>query len=231
MKLMCEVIDKVGSLCEDVKNASGEVVGKDYFIEGPFVQMNIKNRNGRFYPENVVLREIKRFDEEFIANDRALGELDHPDDFTVNLKNVSHRILSLKHEGNDFVGKAKILDTPSGNIVKTFIKEGITLGVSTRGVGSLERRGEKEIVKDDYKFSTVDIVSDPSGPSAFVRGILESKEWKVVKDPRAGNILVEMVLDKYEGLIEKKSSRVHVLAEAEILKQWNTFLKDISNVR
>lgn len=172
MKLISEEIESVNFITED---NGGK---KSHFIEGVFLQSDIKNRNGRMYPMNTLSREVGRYNESFIQKGRALGELGHPDGPTVNLDRVSHKIISLKQEGKNFIGKAKILETPMGKIASSLLSEGVKLGVSSRGLGSIERRGSMNIVKDDFMLSTAaDIVADPSAPDAFVEGIMEGKEW------------------------------------------------------
>ena len=151
---------------------------KNYKIKGIFMQSNIKNRNGRVYPKEVLMKEVKNYTRDFIEKNRAFGELGHPDGPTVNLDRVSHMITSLKQEGDNFIGEAKIMDTPMGKIVKNLMDEGATLGVSSRGMGALDSRGNANYVRSDFKLATAgDIVSDPSAPSAFVEGIMEGKEW------------------------------------------------------
>ena len=172
MKLISEEIESVNFITEE---KGGK---KSHFIEGVFLQSDIKNRNGRMYPMNTLSREVGSYNESFIEKGRALGELGHPDGPTVNLDRVSHKIISLKQEGKNFIGKAKILETPMGKIASSLLSEGVKLGVSSRGVGSIERRGNITIVKDDFMLSTAaDIVADPSAPDAFVEGIMEGKEW------------------------------------------------------
>ena len=153
-------------------------VGKNYFIEGIFLQTNLKNRNGRMYPKEILQKEVDRYNKEYTAKNRAFGELGHPDSPTINLDRVSHMIKSLKLEGNNFVGRAKIMDTPYGKIVKSLIDEGAQLGVSSRGMGSLIQKNGMNLVQDDFMLATAaDIVADPSAPDAFVEGIMEGKEW------------------------------------------------------
>ena len=149
------------------------------YIEGVFLQGDIKNRNGRMYPVGTLSKEVGRYNESFVQKGRALGELGHPDGHTVNLDRVSHKITSLRQEGNNFIGKAQLLETPMGKIAKSLIDEGVTLGVSSRGVGSLkEDRNGCKIVGEDFQLATAaDIVADPSAPDAFVNGIMEGKEW------------------------------------------------------
>ena len=151
---------------------------KDYKIKGIFMQSNIKNRNGRVYPREVLMKEVKNYDSKFIQKKRAFGELGHPDGPTVNLDRVSHMITSLKPEGDNFIGEAKIMSTPMGEIVKSLMDEGATLGVSSRGMGSLDQKNGANYVRDDFYLATAaDIVADPSAPNAFVEGIMEGKEW------------------------------------------------------
>ena len=172
MKLITEQIEAVEFLIEE--NGSK----KNHFIEGVFLQADIKNRNGRVYAMNVLEKEVGRYTESYISKDRALGELGHPEGPTVNLDRVSHKIVSLQKEGSNFIGKAKILDTPMGKIAKNLIDEGVKLGVSSRGVGSISERNGAAYVRDDFMLATAaDIVADPSAPDAFVEGIMEGKEW------------------------------------------------------
>lgn len=164
---------------EDIQILSEEKDGKKHlYIEGVFLQSEIKNRNGRIYPFSVLEKEVGRYNEEYVTKGRALGELGHPDGPTVNLDRVSHRITSLKAEGSNFIGKAQILDTPMGNIAKSLLGEGVKLGVSSRGMGSIDRQESVSYVMDDFMLATAaDIVADPSAPDAFVNGIMEGKEW------------------------------------------------------
>lgn len=173
MKLILENIEEVRYLVEE-KNGQ-----KHHFIEGVFMQSETKNRNGRMYPKSIMEREVSRYRKEYIDEKRAFGELGHPDSPSINLDRVSHMIVSLESNGNDYIGKAKILGTPYGNIVKNLIDEGAKLGVSSRGMGSLKPTSEGyQLVQDDFYLATAaDIVADPSAPDAFVRGIMENKEW------------------------------------------------------
>ena len=173
MKLITETIEDIEVLTEATTNG-----GKSYKIRGVFMQADIKNRNGRVYPVETLAKEVKRYTSEFINKKRAFGELGHPDGPTVNLERVSHMITSLKPEGKNFVGEAKIMDTPYGKIVKNLIDEGAQLGVSSRGMGSIQQSQGKNIVGRDFYLATAaDIVADPSAPDAFVEGIMEGKEW------------------------------------------------------
>ena len=173
MKLIAEYTDhKLEVLTE--KTQSG---GKRHFIEGVFMQSESKNRNGRIYPKAILEKAVDRYVTEQVKTGRAVGELNHPEGPTINLDKVSHIIEGLDWKGNDVVGKARILETPMGNIVKGLLDGGVRLGVSTRGMGSLEERNGVMYVKDDFYLSTVDIVQDPSAPTAFVNGIMEGVEW------------------------------------------------------
>lgn len=156
---------------------TNETGTKSHFIEGIFMQGDLKNRNGRVYPSNILEKEMNRYNEQFIKTKRALGELGHPDGPQINGDRVSHLITDMKREGNNFVGKAKIIDTPMGKIVKTFIDEGVKIGVSTRGLGSVKTREGIMEVQNDFHLATVDIVTDPSGPDCFVNGIMENTEY------------------------------------------------------
>tara|TARA_Y100001963_G_scaffold76361_1_gene105912 strand:+ start:2544 stop:3191 length:648 start_codon:yes stop_codon:yes gene_type:complete len=194
MKLITETIEDIEVLTE--ANGSG---GKDYKIKGVFMQADIKNRNGRVYPVDTLAKEVKRYTTEFINKKRAFGELGHPDGPTVNLERVSHMITSLKPEGKNFIGEAKIMDTPYGKIVKNLIDEGAQLGVSSRGMGSIQQSGQGNVVgKDFYLATAADIVADPSAPDAFVEGIMEGKEW--VWD---NGVLKSKSVEEYKEEIEK----------------------------
>ena len=173
MKLITEEISSVKFITE------GKGAKKKMYIEGVFLQGDLKNRNGRMYPVSTLAKEVGRYNESFVTKGRALGELGHPDGPTVNLDRVSHKIVSLEQRGNNFVGKAQLLETPMGKIAKSLIAEGVTLGVSSRGVGSLkEDRNGIKVVGEDFMLATAaDIVADPSAPDAFVSGIMEGKEW------------------------------------------------------
>ena len=174
MKLVTELIEAV-----DVKiQIDEETKVKSHFLEGVFLQGEIQNRNGRMYPIQTLAKEAARYNSEYITKNRAYGELGHPNGPTINLERVSHMIKSLHQEGNNFVGKAKILDTPYGNIVKNLIDEGAQLGVSSRGMGTLRQKADCQVVQDDFMLSTAaDIVADPSAPQAFVNGVMEGVDW------------------------------------------------------
>lgn len=172
MKLISEEISDVKFIVEEVNGK------KQHFIEGVFMQSEKQNRNGRVYPKYVLDKECSRYNKDYVEKNRAFGELGHPDSPTINLDRVSHMITKLYPDGSNFIGKAKILDTPNGRIVKSLLDGGATLGVSTRGVGSLKPQNGYQVVQDDFKLATAaDIVADPSAPDAFVRGIMEGKEW------------------------------------------------------
>ena len=173
MKLIREEIENVEVIVEE---RGGK---KNLYIEGVFLQGDIKNRNGRMYPSNTLGREVARYNEAFVNKGRALGELGHPDGPTVNLDRVSHKIMSLRQEGSNFIGRAKVLNTPMGNIAKNLLDEGVKLGVSSRGVGSVSMNNEGvNVVGEDFMLATAaDIVADPSAPDAFVDGIMEGKDW------------------------------------------------------
>ena len=206
MKLITEEVSKVKFITE------GKGAKKKMYIEGVFLQGEIKNRNGRMYPVNTLSREVNRYNESFIKKGRALGELGHPDGPTVNLDRVSHKITQLRQEGNNFIGKAQLLDTPMGKIAKSLIDEGVTLGVSSRGVGSLKTTSEGyKVVGEDFMLATAaDIVADPSAPDAFVSGIMEGKEWVW-----EGGILREQLAKQTEKrintLVDQKALEEHKL--------------------
>ena len=198
MKLISEEATNVEFLTEATKT------GKNYFIEGVFMQAETKNRNGRIYPKEVLVKEAKRYTKEFIESKRAFGELGHPDGPTVNLERVSHMITELVEVDQNFMGRAKIIDTPYGKIVKNLIDEGARLGVSSRGMGSLKpgKDGIQEVQGDFYLATAADIVADPSAPDAFVAGIMEGKEW--VWD---NGLLKEKQIQEYKDQIEKSSRK------------------------
>ena len=204
MKLITETIEDVQILTEETNGK------KDYKIKGVFMQADIKNRNGRIYPVETLAKEVRRYTKEFIEKKRAFGELGHPDGPTVNLERVSHMITSLKPEGKNFIGEAKIMDTPYGKIVKNLIDEGAVLGVSSRGMGSIQQQGGRNLVgKDFYLATAADIVADPSAPDAFVEGIMEGKEWVwdngVLKSVTVEQYKSEIGKAKRQELAEKKS--------------------------
>ena len=216
MKLITEEVARVKFIVE------GKGAQKKMYIEGVFLQGEIKNRNGRMYPINTLAKEVNRYNESFVKNGRALGELGHPEGPTVNLDRVSHKITSLVQEGNNFKGKAQLLSTPMGKIAQNLIGEGVTLGVSSRGVGSLKEdmRGCKVVGEDFMLATAADIVADPSAPDAFVSGIMEGKEWIW-----EGGILREQ-------LAEKTQKRINTLVDQRKLEEhklnlFNDFLSNL----
>jgi len=217
MKLICEVNENIQIITE--ANEAGE---KQYFLEGILMQGNLKNKNGRMYPTETLANEVARYNREFVEQNRAYGELGHPQGPTINLERVSHMIKSLRQEGDNFVGRVKIMDTPYGNIVKNLMKEGAKLGFSSRGMGSLVKRGElMEVQKDFYLATAADIVADPSAPQALANGIMEGKEW--VWD---NGILVEKdVTQIKKDINEGYSTREE--RETVLLNAFNKFLKNI----
>ena len=214
MKLITEQIEDVKLVTE------GTGDDKKLYIEGVFLQSELKNRNGRMYPFSVLEKEVNRYNEEYVKNKRALGELGHPDGPTVNLDRVSHRITSLKAEGNNFIGKAQILDTPMGKIAKSLLGEGVQLGVSSRGMGSIDQREDCNVVGDDFMLApAADIVADPSAPDAFVNGIMEGKEWVW-----NNGILKETKVAKYQSYMNE-STRADL--EERTLKVFGDFLSGL----
>ena len=206
MKLITEEVSQVKFITE------GKGAKKKMYIEGVFLQGDIKNRDGRLYPVQTLEKEVGRYNESFVQKGRALGELGHPEGPTVNLDRVSHKITSLRQEGNNFIGKAQLLETPMGKIAKSLIAEGVTLGVSSRGVGSLreDNKGCKVVGEDFMLATAADIVADPSAPDAFVSGIMEGKEWVW-----EGGILREQLAQKTEKrintLVDQKRLEEHKL--------------------
>jgi hypothetical protein len=217
MRLIREVLDTTNLI---VESKLGK--GKEYFIEGIFLQSELKNRNGRMYPESIMDNEVNRYIKESVDKNRAYGELGHPDTPSINLDRVSHMIVSLRKEGTNYIGKAKILETPMGQIARGLLDGGANLGVSSRALGSLQTNNEGvQIVQDDFMLSTAaDIVADPSAPDAFVRGIMESKEWVFVDGK-----FVEQHIEEAKRSIRKASSRN--LEEAKIY----AFQKFLSKIR
>jgi len=208
MKLIREEIEKVEVLTENVNGK------KSLFIKGIFLQSECVNRNGRMYPFSIMEREVKRYNENYVQKGRALGELGHPDGPTVNLDRVSHKITELYQNGNNFVGKAQILSTPMGKIAESLLKDGVTLGVSSRGIGSLREntKGYKEVGEDFMLATAADIVADPSAPDAFVQGIMEGKEW--IWD---GGIL-------REKFAENTKKRINTFVDQGILEEYKLSL-------
>jgi len=217
MKLIREEIESVKFITEKLKSGK-----QNLYIEGIFLQGNIKNRNGRMYPMETLQREVARYNESNITSGRALGELGHPDGPTVNLDRVSHKIVSLKESGSNFIGKAKILDTPMGSIASSLIKEGVKLGVSSRGIGSLKPTREGfNVVGDDFMLATAaDIVADPSAPDAFVEGIMEGKEW-IWEGNSFRESLANETKNKIESLTAQRALEEHKLS------LFNDFIKSL----
>ena len=216
MKLITEINESVEYIAEARDDGK-----KDYFIRGPFMQANIKNRNGRVYPAEVLDKEVNRYVTENVQKNRAYGELGHPTSPTINLDRVSHMIKELTRDGDNFIGKAKIMtETPMGQIVKNLMDEGASLGVSSRGMGSLKNKnGAAEVQNDFYLATAADIVADPSAPDAFVEGIMEGKEW--VWD---NGVIREATINDYKQAIEEAPSKD--LTEAK-LKVWSDFLSKL----
>lgn len=213
MKLITEIVEDI--------NIVEEKNGKGLYIEGVFLQSNVKNRNNRVYPTEVLQQEVKRYTESYINKNRAFGELGHPDGPTINLERVSHMIKDLKLEGDNFIGKAKIMtETPYGAIVKNLISEGAQLGVSSRGMGTVKKTGDASVVQGDFYLATAaDIVADPSAPDAFVNGIMENKEW-IWDNGR----MIERDIDAWKREIKDASSKK---LEEKKLQIFNKFLKNL----
>jgi hypothetical protein len=219
MKLICEVLEEVQLVTEEKEDGK-----KDFFIEGIFMQADLQNRNGRIYPMAVMEKEVNRYVKEYVNTKRAFGELGHPEGPQINLDRVSHIITELKRDGSNIVGRAKILETPMGNIVRNIIQGDGAVGVSSRGLGSLKERNGIMEVQDDFMLATAaDIVADPSAPNAFVTGIMEGVEW--VWD---NGILKQQQIEMYKQEIEKAAAKPNkrVLEEA-MLKTWSDFLSKL----
>jgi len=215
MKLFCDINEEIQVLTEE--NEPGK---KNYFIEGIFLMCDQKNRNGRVYTFEMMNKKVNEYNNSFVKQKRAFGELGHPEGPTINLERVSHMITDLYSDKKNFIGRAKIMDTPYGKIVKNLIDEGAKLGVSSRGMGSLEERNGVNVVKDDFQLATAaDIVADPSAPEAFVRGIMEGKEW-IWESGR----LVEKDVEEIKRSIKSASSRK--LEEAKI-QAFQKFLRNL----
>ena len=214
MKLIAEQIQEVEYITEAKED--GE---KEMKIRGIFMQADMKNRNGRVYPMGVLQKEVTRYNKEFVAEGRAFGELGHPEGPTVNLDRVSHMITKLEADGKNFIGEAKLLSTPMGEIAKALIKDGGKLGVSSRGMGSIESRSGANYVKDDFYLATAaDIVADPSAPQAFVEGIMEGKEW-VWNNGLLKEVDVAEIKDEINENVRRRQSNVSALAFAKFLSK------------
>ena len=221
-----KLITEVNESCEVITEANADTGKKSYFIEGIFMQGDVKNRNGRIYPSQTLEKEMTRYQKEFIEPKRALGELGHPDGPTINGDRVSHLITSMKREGNDFYGKAKILGTPMGEIVKSLLDEGIKIGVSTRGLGSVREKNGIMEVQNDFHLSTVDIVTDPSAPNAFVNGIMENREYYY--DIASGSWRATEVIEEIVEEVEKKINRVvRRIDEETAARMFKTFVRSL----
>jgi hypothetical protein len=219
MKLIKEVTEEIKYISE----LNEETGKKSHFIEGVFLQSNLKNRNGRMYPKEVMQKEVARYTAEAIDKKRAYGELGHPEGPTVNLDRVSHMIVGLKEDGDNYIGRAKILDTPMGRIVKELIDEGASLGVSSRGLGSLKEKNGINEVQNDFMLATAaDIVADPSAPDAYVQGIMENKEWTFVN-----GIFQEKELEESQAKIRAASTKE---LEAVKLEVFESFLSKLSKI-
>jgi hypothetical protein len=219
MKLICEVLEEVQLVTEEKEDGK-----KDFFIEGVFMQADLKNRNGRIYPMPVMEKEVNRYVKEYVNTKRAFGELGHPEGPHINLDRISHMITELRRDGSNIVGRAKILETPMGNIARNIIQGGGSLGVSSRGMGSLKDRNGIMEVQDDFTLATAaDIVADPSAPGAFVNGIMEGVEW--VWD---NGLLKAQQIELYKEEIEKAAAKPNkrVLEEA-MLRTWSSFLSKL----
>lgn len=216
MQLITEISADVKT-SEVLDEATGK---KDFFIEGIFLQSEQKNRNGRIYPKKILSREVGRYMKEYVDTKRALGELNHPATPQVNPERASHLIVALKEDGNNFVGKAKILNTPMGNIVRGLLEGGVQIGVSSRGLGTLKESNGVKVVQEDFYMSTIDIVSDPSAPDAFVNGIMEGVEWIY-----ENGILSQKAIEDIKEEIEEEHSKVK-LDEKALVKLFETFLSN-----
>lgn len=213
MRLMTEHTDNIQIITEDNKDGS-----KNYYIEGIFMQADTKNRNGRMYPTEILTNEVKRYNKEYVKSGRAMGELGHPEGPALNLERVSHLIKELNTEGTNITGKAKVMDTPYGKIVKNLIDEGVKLGVSSRGMGSIKPdKDGVNVVQEDFMLAAVDIVADPSAPDAFVEGILEGVEWVW-----ESGILTQRELENCKCNISKASKRE---LEKVKLEEFRCFLR------
>ena len=214
VKIFSEAVEEVEYICEEKESGK-----KSYKIRGIFMQADVKNRNGRVYPMEVLQKEVAKYNKNFIQEKRAFGELGHPDGPTVNLERVSHMITSLAPDGKNFIGEAKIMSTPMGEIVKNLMNEGAKLGVSSRGMGSLDQKNGANYVRDDFYLATAaDIVADPSAPNAFVEGIMEGKEWVWNNGALIEAELVE-IRQKFDVKKRQRDAKVEALEFAKFLKR------------
>lgn len=217
MKLMTEeTFENISYITEGSDGSQ-----KNLFIEGIFMQGDVKNRNGRIYPSPILEKQMKFYTENYINKNRSLGELNHPSGPNINLDKVSHMITSMKREGSNFVGKAQIIDTPMGNIARKLIEAGAGLGVSTRGLGTVKQSGGAMVVQEDFVLNTVDIVAQPSAHDAWVNGIMENAEW--VYDAETGNVKRIQIAEE----IKKEFSNTKNITEEQIIRNFNKFLKSV----
>lgn len=215
MKLLRETVFSIKPNIEVLEE--GDKKTKNYFLSGTYMSTECVNKNNRIYPKNILERELVNF-QKLISENRALGELSHPETPNINLPLVSHKITELHFEGNDIVGKAKVLDTPNGKIVKSLIDEGVVLGMSSRGLGSVKEHNTTNIVQDDYRLATIDIVSEPSGQGCWVNGILEGKEWMVI-DGVFTEMQFEQTQKKLKSLKSEHVDKVALLILENFLKK------------
>ena len=216
MKLITEQIEDIEILTEESDGGK-----KNTYIKGIFLQTEITNRNGRMYKYDTMSREVDKYNEEFVKRGRALGELGHPDGPTINLDRVSHKIVELIPEGANFIGKAKLLETPMGKIAKNLLEEGVQLGVSSRGLGSIKKEGTTSVVADDFILATAaDIVADPSAPDAFVEGIYEGKEWVM-----EGNRIKEVHIEQIKQALDTAPSREELMERK--VRAFDFFLRNL----
>lgn len=227
MKLITELADSFEIITEAKDDGQ-----KSLFVEGIFMQAEVKNRNGRIYPKSILEREVERYRKSHITEKRALGELGHPNGPKINEDRVSHLITELNQNGNDFIGKAKILSTPMGNIARSLIEDGVKIGVSSRGLGSLKEKNGVNEVQDDFFLATVDIVTDPSAPSAFVNGIMEGVEFWY--NPSMG-AWVAKELEQFAKSVEETKKEIKKMSSKEILESkarlFEQYLKNLSNIQ
>ena len=215
MKLISELIEDIEILTEENDGK------KDTYIKGIFLQTEITNRNGRMYKYDTMSREVNKYNEEFVKRGRALGELGHPEGPQINLDRVSHKIVDLYPEGKNFIGKAKLLETPMGKIAKNLLEEGVQLGVSSRGLGSIKKEGTTSVVADDFILATAaDIVADPSAPDAFVEGIYEGKEWVM-----EGNRIKEVHIEQIKQVLDTAPSREELMEKK--IRAFDFFLRNL----
>lgn len=220
MKLITEVVEDVEVITE-----AKEGGGKNHWVRGIVMQGNIKNRNGRVYPTKILEREMKRYDRDYIKTSRALGELGHPEGPSINADRVSHIITEMYREGDNFIGKAKVLATPMGNIVKTFIDEGVKFGISTRGLGTVKNKNGINEVQEDFFLACADLVADPSGPDCFLEGILENAEW--VFDSTTKSWRTAQIVEHTKSQLLSKQR----IDEARAVKMFDQFVKSLSSTK